>query len=119
MTTLRIEFDLPVDEGLRQISGVGVVVRSEPISQVLDHYEIAVFLQDIAQPDRDTIEAYVESDADPPESAPFSIVSGDGSSGKPAGPTLDGGCVVSPLPPALPPVLVLVTLLIVFRRRFK
>lgn len=60
MTTLRIEFDLPVGEGLRQISGAGVVVRSERISQVLDHYEIAVFLQDIAQPDRETIEAYVE-----------------------------------------------------------
>lgn len=59
MTTLRIEFDLPVDSGTRRISGVGVVVRSEKISQAIDHYEIAVFLQDMAQPDRETIEAYV------------------------------------------------------------
>jgi len=59
MTALRIEFDLPVDSGLRRISGVGVVVRSEKISQAIDHYEIAVFLQDMAQPDRDTIESYV------------------------------------------------------------
>ena len=59
MTTLRIEFDLPVDSGLRRISGVGVVVRSEKISQAIDHYEIAVFLQDMAQPDRETIESYV------------------------------------------------------------
>lgn len=59
MTTLRIEFDLPVGSGTRRISGVGVVVRSEKISQAIDHYEIAVFLQDMAQPDRETIEAYV------------------------------------------------------------
>lgn len=59
MTTLRIEFDLPVESGVRRISGLGVVVRSEKISQAIDHYEIAVFLQDMAQPDRDTIEAYV------------------------------------------------------------
>ncbi len=60
MTTLRIEFDLPVDSGTRRISGLGVVVRSEKISQAIDHYEIAVFLQDMAQPDRETIEAYVD-----------------------------------------------------------
>ena len=59
MTTLRIEFDLPVASGTRRISGMGVVVRSEKISQAIDHYEIAVFLQDMAQPDRETIENYV------------------------------------------------------------
>ena len=59
MTTLRIEFDLPVESGMRRISGMGVVVRSEKISQAIDHYEIAVFMQEMAQPDRETIEGYV------------------------------------------------------------
>ena len=59
MTVLRMEFDLPVQTGLRRISGMGAVVRCERISQALDHYEIAVFLQDMAQPDRETVEAYV------------------------------------------------------------
>ncbi len=59
MTALRVEFDLPVVGGVRRIAGRGAVVRCERISQVLDHYEIAVFLQEMAQPDRQTIEAYV------------------------------------------------------------
>lgn len=59
MTALRMEFELPVRSGIRRLSGVGVVVRSERISQALDHYEIAVFLQEMAQPDRETIEQYV------------------------------------------------------------
>lgn len=59
MTVLEVAFDLPVATGLRRISGVGVVVRSDKISQALDHYEIAVFLQDMAAPDRETVEAYV------------------------------------------------------------
>lgn len=59
MTTLRVEFDLPVESGTRRISGMGVVVRSEKISQAIDHYEIAVFMQDMAQPDRETVEGYV------------------------------------------------------------
>jgi hypothetical protein len=60
MTALRIEFDLPVTSGVRRISGLGAVVRCEKISQALDHYEIAVFLQDMADPDRETVEAYVD-----------------------------------------------------------
>ncbi len=59
MTALEVAFDLPVTSGVRRISGLGVVVRSERISQALDHYEIAVFLQQMAQPDRETIEDYV------------------------------------------------------------
>lgn len=60
MTALRIEFDLPVESGVRRISGLGAVVRCEKISQALEHYEIAVFLQEMADPDRETIEAYVD-----------------------------------------------------------
>ena len=59
MTTLRVEFEIPVAKGVRHVTGTGVVVRSERISQVLDHYEIAVFLQDMATPDRETVEAFV------------------------------------------------------------
>ena len=59
MTILQMDFELPVRDGVRRISGQGVVVRCERISQILDHYEIAVFTQDMAEPDRDTIEGYV------------------------------------------------------------
>lgn len=59
MTALRVEFDLPVASGVRRISGMGAVVRSERIAERVDHYEIAVFLSDMAQPDRETIEEYV------------------------------------------------------------
>jgi hypothetical protein len=59
MTLLRIEFDLPTEVGVRRISGQGAVVRCEPIAVVVDHYEIAVFLTEMADPDRQTIERYV------------------------------------------------------------
>jgi hypothetical protein len=61
MTRLRIELDLPVPDGIRRIAGNGAVVRSERISAGLDHYEVAVFLHDIAGPDRSTIEEYVDA----------------------------------------------------------
>ena len=60
MTLLRIDFSLPVEKGIRHINGTGAVVRCERISEVLDHYEIAVFIQDMAAPDRETIEEYVK-----------------------------------------------------------
>ncbi|MCP3915047.1 MAG: PilZ domain-containing protein [bacterium] len=61
MTLLKMEFDLPVVSGVRRITGQGAVVRCERISEALDHYEIAVFLTEMAQPDRKTIETYVTS----------------------------------------------------------
>lgn len=61
MTALKIEFDLPVDVGVRRISGHGAVVRCERIGKHVDHYEIAVFMQDMAAPDRETIAQYVHS----------------------------------------------------------
>ena len=61
MTALRVEFDLPIEHGVRRITGDGAVVRCERISQTLEHYEIAVFVQNMAAPDRDTIEAFVAS----------------------------------------------------------
>lgn len=61
MTALRLEFDLPMDPGVRRITGEGAVVRCEKISRTLDHYEIAVFMRDMAAPDRETIAAYVQN----------------------------------------------------------
>jgi len=59
MTVLHMEFELPIDGGRRRITGTGAVVRCEKISAAIDHYEIAVFMQEMAEPDRDTIERYV------------------------------------------------------------
>lgn len=59
MTAMRIDLELPVNEGKRFITGGGVVVRCEKISARLDHYEIALFLNDIAGPDQAALEAYV------------------------------------------------------------
>ncbi|MEL6428778.1 MAG: PilZ domain-containing protein [Planctomycetota bacterium] len=60
MTALEVEFDLPMDPGVRRIRGVGAVVRCEKIAQIVDHYEIAVFVHEMADPDRDTITEYVD-----------------------------------------------------------
>ena len=61
MTALRLEFDLPIDPGVRRITGQGAVVRCEKIARMLDHYEIAVFMHDMASPDRETIADYVSA----------------------------------------------------------
>lgn len=63
MTAMRIDLELPVDEGKRFITGGGVVVRCEKISARLEHYEIALFLNDIAGPDQEALEAYVGGSA--------------------------------------------------------
>ena len=59
MTALRIDFELPVEGGARRITGAGAVVRCEKISAAIDHYEVAVYMQEMAEPDRSTIEEYV------------------------------------------------------------
>lgn len=61
MTALRLEFDLPIPPGVRRITGQGAVVRCEKIARMIDHYEIAVFMHDMADPDRETIARYVAS----------------------------------------------------------
>ncbi|MCH2103239.1 MAG: PilZ domain-containing protein [Planctomycetes bacterium] len=60
MTSLRIDLELPVHEGMRFVRGDAVVVRCDKISDRLEHYEIAAFLNDMAAPDRDALEAFVE-----------------------------------------------------------
>jgi len=64
MTALRVQFDVPVAGGVRKIQGHGAVVRCERIARNLEHYEIAVFVQDMALPDRDTLDGYVQREGD-------------------------------------------------------
>lgn len=59
MTRLRIDLELPVEGGKRFVTGEGAVVRCEKISARLEHYEIAVFLQHLAEPDAQALEGYV------------------------------------------------------------
>jgi hypothetical protein len=59
MTVLQLALPLRVKAGVRNILGLGAVVRCERISKVIDHYEIAVFLHEMAETDRDAIEAFV------------------------------------------------------------
>jgi hypothetical protein len=55
MTVLALELQF----GKRKIRARGAVVRSEKISPHLEHYEIALFLHDIAESDRAVIARYV------------------------------------------------------------
>ncbi len=57
MTLLDISFELP-GQGA-PVKGRGAVVRCERISTILEHVEIAVFLTDMPDPDREAIEKYV------------------------------------------------------------
>ena len=59
MTRVRVDLELPVEDGRRYITGDGAVVRCEKISARLDHYEIAVFLQHMADPDAEALQRYV------------------------------------------------------------
>lgn len=59
MTRMRIDLELPVPDGLRFVTGTGVVVRCERISQRIEHYEVAVFFHEMAEPDADALAAYV------------------------------------------------------------
>ncbi|MCZ6596465.1 MAG: PilZ domain-containing protein [Planctomycetota bacterium] len=64
MTVLRMELDVPAAErGGPSLVGSGVVVRCQPISELVDHYEIAVFLHDMDERDRDRLESYVAARA--------------------------------------------------------
>lgn len=61
MSILKVELDLALPEGQRRVIAQGAVVRCEKISAALDHYEVAVFLHDIAEPDRRWLRAFVQS----------------------------------------------------------
>lgn len=61
MTRMRIDLELPVPDGLRFVTGTGVVVRCERISRRIEHYEVAVFFHEMAEPDAEALAAYVAS----------------------------------------------------------
>lgn len=59
MTVLQMTLALRVQGGVRHVTGCGAVVRCERISKALDHWEIALFLNDLAETDRELLEAFV------------------------------------------------------------
>jgi len=62
MTMLSMKIDLPPRHEMEKpvpIEGGGVVVRCQPLSPRLDHYEIAVFLNDITESNQERLSAYV------------------------------------------------------------
>lgn len=61
MTTLAIELDLPHEGRHTVIRGTGIVVRSENISDRIDHYEIAVFMPELTETEKEAIADFVES----------------------------------------------------------
>ena len=65
MTILQMEFDLPRNTGGEEahVTGGGVVVRCQPVSQHVDHYEVAVFLNDLSSENRERLAQYVSSQA--------------------------------------------------------
>ena len=58
MTILRMDLELPGGTGTK-VRGSGVVVRCLALSPAVDHYEVAVFLNDIGEESRERLEAYV------------------------------------------------------------
>jgi hypothetical protein len=58
MTLLRLELELPGaksgagSKAGARVSGTGVVVRCRPLSPALEHFEVAVFLNEMAERDR-------------------------------------------------------------------
>lgn len=61
MTLLQLELDLPPAPGAKahKVRGAGAVVRCERISPGLEHYEVAVFLHDVSESDREALDAHV------------------------------------------------------------
>ncbi len=61
MTVLEMSMNLRTKDGVRKVAGYGAVVRCEKIAKALDHYEVALFLHEMADADRRCIEDYVNA----------------------------------------------------------
>lgn len=62
MTALQIALDLPRGGGQTdRVEASGAVVRCQPISPRLEHYEIAVFFHDISPENRQHLERFVDA----------------------------------------------------------
>ena len=61
MTLLSVRIDLPPGKaGLPvRIDGRGVVVRCQPIARGVEHYEVAVFLNELGDDQRECLDAFV------------------------------------------------------------
>lgn len=61
MTILRMALELPARPGgpKLKIEGSGVVVRCLPIARNVEHYEVAVFLNDMSEDSREELDAYI------------------------------------------------------------
>jgi|688.fasta_scaffold13061_13 hypothetical protein len=59
MTVLELSLELKLPRGVRRIRGNGAVVRCERIAKAVDHYEIALFLHELAEIDRKAIEEFL------------------------------------------------------------
>jgi hypothetical protein len=65
MTMLAVRIDLPARarQAAARIEGRGVVVRCKPIARAVEHFEIAVFLNELGEAQRDHLDAFVASSA--------------------------------------------------------
>lgn len=79
MTVLQMTLALRVQGGVRHVTGCGAVVRCERISKAIDHWEIALFLHELAETDRELLEEFVRAQA------AGSAASGGGASERSAG----------------------------------
>jgi hypothetical protein len=65
MTLLELTLELPAEPpgagAVVRVRGKGAVVRCERISAALEHYEVAVFLHDMAESDRLAIDRFVRA----------------------------------------------------------
>jgi hypothetical protein len=65
MTILSVRIDLPgrAQATPVRLDGRGVVVRCQPIARAVDHYEIALFLDEMGEPQRAHLDAFVAASA--------------------------------------------------------
>lgn len=65
MTVLQIVLELPDPNGSTdRIEAGGAVVRCQPISPRVEHYEVAVFFHDISNSSRECLQRFVAANAD-------------------------------------------------------
>ena len=63
MTVLEVALELRTAAGVRRVGGHGAVVRCEKIAKAVEHYEIALFVHEMSDADRRTVEEFVASRA--------------------------------------------------------
>jgi len=63
MTVLEVALELRTPAGVRRVAGHGAVVRCEKIAKAVEHYEIALFVHEMSDADRKTVEEFVASRA--------------------------------------------------------